>query len=264
MSEILIPQKISVLDLLPPDEGEINQYYGRIGSGKTYTATADILRDLKRGQVVYANWKINFQGYDESKIWWKKWAYLLGLKRQLLVVPKENFHYFPISSDFTEKLSSLTDCKIYLDEGHLALDSYELSRMDISKRAAILHTRHFNRTINVISQRAMAIHVTVRANVNRFYRCECLFNLFGILLFRKTEFQDLMAGSETVDEDQEISRELYLGRKAVFNVYDTKYLRGDMPTSQTNFAYFLKPSLKQLFHLKENKPKTESGPLGLN
>jgi len=252
MSEILIPKKISILELLDPDEGEINQYYGRIGSGKTYTATSDVLRDLKRGQVVYANWKLNFKGYDERNIWYYKILGVLGLKRKFINIPKENFHYLPIGSDIVHKLSTLNDCIIYLDEGHLYLDSYITTKMDISERASILHTRHFNRVINVISQRAMAIHVTVRANVNRFYRCESVFQFMNFHVFRKTEFQDLTFG-ETVDEELPVSQKLYFGRKEIFEMYDTKYLRGDTPPSQTNYGEVFIPTwnekLKSFFSL---------------
>jgi len=35
--------KKELLDLFEPDEGSVNMYYGRIGHGKTYSATSDIL-----------------------------------------------------------------------------------------------------------------------------------------------------------------------------------------------------------------------------
>lgn len=266
-------ENVDLLELLPPDEGEINQYYGRIGSGKTYAATADVIRELERGQIVYANWKIKWEGYDERKKRFLLFLGLLGLKRHYAKYPKNNLHFFEIKDSFVEDISKLTDCKIYLDEGHIAFDSYEMAKMKIEKRTAVLHTRHFDRTIIVISQRPTAIHVTLRANVNRFYKCEKTtdWNLFWkwrIQRFLKTEFQDVtqndvpdetkIINEETHEETDEyakaVSTESYWGKKKIFQAYDTKYRREGMATSQTNFAqiYYLKwiERFKQIINLK--------------
>ena len=48
-------------------DGSIDMIYGGLGSGKTYMATADVLRDLADGIVVFATWPINFEGIDETK-----------------------------------------------------------------------------------------------------------------------------------------------------------------------------------------------------
>lgn len=241
-------REIELLDVFPASEGAICQYYGRIGSGKTYAATSDILDLLRRGKVVYANWKIKYDGYDERKSLphlllsiffpWKKIFYFF---------PKENLKYFEFSDkwaqdngykDFMEWFSSITDAYIFGDEGHVMFDSYAGIKMSIEKRAAILHTRHFNRSINIISQRPTAIHVSMRANVNVFYRCQCLFKLGSIVRFKRTEFQDLGAG-ESVDEDPEkvIDTKYYWGSKRVFNAYDTKYLRGETKPSQVTLLH---------------------------
>jgi len=241
-------EEIDLVGLFPANEGMITQYYGRIGSGKTYAATSDILEKLRRGNVVYANWRIHYEGTDERK----SWAYiLLGLiwpfKRRYYYFPKENLKYFEFSDkwamqeakpqggfykDFTEWLSTRTDCDIFGDEGHVMFDSYAGTRMSIDKRTAVLHTRHFNRSIHIISQRPTAVHVSMRANVNIFYRCEQIWSWGGFLVrFKRSEYQDMQG--ETVDEDEEkvLSVKYYWGKKRVFEAYDTKYLRGDMPQS---------------------------------
>lgn len=247
-------ENIDLLEMLPPDEGEIDQYYGRIGSGKTYAATVDVIKDLERGQVVYTNWSIIWNGYDERSSRWKLLLGFLRLKRHFYYFPRENLKYFPVKDSFTDDLGRLNDCKIYLDEGHIPFDSYATTRMSLEKRAAVLHTRHYNRTIVVISQRPSAIHVTLRANVNRFYKCEKTINLkLGKLLllrFLKTEFQDTRENDtpdetrvldpETHEDTKEykfaISSKHYWGRKIVFKKYDTKYLRTSGNSSQVNAA----------------------------
>lgn len=254
-----------ITELFPADEGEISQIYGRIGSGKTYCATKDILDDLNHGKIVYCNWKVQWNGYDERDNWFLLLLGFLGLKRNFYKFDQSNLHYFPITNSFTEDISKLTDCKIYLDEGHIAFDSYVTTRMPLEKRAAILHTRHFNRAIIVVSQRPTAIHVTLRANVNRFYKCEKILDTneswlkwflpkkWRLQKFQKTEFQDTLENDapnekrfvdpktmmETQDYAYAVSIKKYWGRKKYFEAYDTKYMRGNTPTSQENNAHVI-------------------------
>lgn len=230
--------EIELMDIFPAEEGMITQYYGRIGGGKTYAATSDILELLRRGKVVYANWRIHYDGTDERR----SKAYALASiifpwRKRFFDFPKENLKYFELSDkwaqnngfeDFTHWLSTRTDCSIFADEGHIMFDSYAGIRMSIEKRAAVYHTRHFNRSINIISQRPTAIHVSMRSNVAIFYRCQQIWNWGGIRRFKRTEFQDI--AQETVDEQEEkiIGVKYYWGKKRVFEAYDTKYLRGEI------------------------------------
>jgi len=100
-----------------PRDGSINLYYGRIGGGKTYAATADILSLLQAGQVVYANWHINFDEYDQRRTVFFPFAGILGFKKVYLRFPKENLHYFDPDDISVEFLSGLSDCAVFLDEG---------------------------------------------------------------------------------------------------------------------------------------------------
>jgi len=250
-----IPHEVDMFDLLPPQEGSMNQYYGRIGEGKTYAATVDALQDLAHGQVVYTSWKLDWQGYDERKSIWNRILFKLGLKKYFWIFPKENWRYFDMNADDAlDQLGKLRDCIMYLDEGHLLLDSYLATKMERKDRATILHTRHFDRTINVISQRPTAIHVVVRANVNRFFKLEKVFDhrilwKWRIVRFRKTEFQDTGADDkpdETIMIDPESGQEIgyknavstvhYFSRQKYRDAYDTKYLRSDMTRSQEQEA----------------------------
>lgn len=237
----------NVYDLIPPKSGELNQYFGRIGSGKTYCATTDVLNDLNNGQVVYCNWKINWQGYDQRKILFYKLLGIIGLKKTFKYYPKENLRYLPIDDNIQDTLGRLTDCIIYLDEGHMVFDSYMATKMPIKNRANILHTRHFDRRINIISQRFTAIHAVLRDNVNRFFKLECIFKFGWLILFRKQEFQDLDAlGNLLMDEP--ISKEYYFGRPSIFKIYDTKYMRGNLSHSQPNLSEFWRINWKDWFN----------------
>jgi hypothetical protein len=235
-------KEIELLDLFPAGEGKIAQYYGRIGGGKTYAASADIFDKARRGIVMYVNWKINYNGYDQTKsLPYIILSLILPWRKRFYVFPKENIRYFELSDawaktqgyeDFTDWFASRTDCELFMDEGHIMFDSYQGTRMPIEKRAAVLHTRHFDRSINIISQRPTAIHVSMRANVNVFYKCQHLFTIGPFVRFKRTEYQDMLG--ETVDEDEEkvISVKWYWGKKRIFDAYDTKYLRGETKASQ--------------------------------
>ena len=228
-------KEIDLVDLFPPSEGQISQYYGRIGQGKTYAGTSDVLELLRKGEVVYVNWPINYNGFDERKdISYVIMSLILPWKKRFFNFPKENLKFLPIDEHFHEKLQSITDAHVFLDEGHVVFDSYEMAKLDIKKRMSILHTRHFNRSIHIISQRPTAIHVVMRANVNVFYKCEKILHWGSLIIFRRTEFQDMTG--ETVDEGQPLGAKYYFGKRSVMNAYDSQYLRGDMKSSQKLFV----------------------------
>lgn len=254
MQKISEIEKLDMYDLLPPDEGSINQIYGRIGSGKTYCATEDLLNDLNSGQIVYANWKVNWEGYDQRKNWFYLFLGMLGLKKEFWVYPKTNFRFLPIDENFHDTFGRLTDCAVYLDEGHLAYDSYKLTKMTMQERANILHTRHFDRKVVIVSQRPTAIHVTLRDNVNRFFKCERIFKFGWLIIFRKTEFQDFTVYG-TIDEEQPINSEWYFGRAKIFKAYDTKYLRGNLKHSQPNLAEIWLLKYHEILELADQKLK---------
>lgn len=238
-------EEIDVLDLFPPMEGELNLYYGKIRNGKNYTCTVDILKRLKKGSVEYVNWNIDWQGYDQRDIWYYRILGVLGLKRTFYKFPKGNLRFYKFDANFWEWLASRNDCVINVDEAYIPFDSYKLTKLSLKDRLTVLSTGHYNRTINVISQRASGIHVVMRANVNRFFKIEKVFNGFWLIppRFQKTEIQDMMAEMPDESKDPETgeylhaeSIERYWGKKKYFKIYDTKYLRGDMPTSQPNLT----------------------------
>lgn len=267
---------VDMFDFLPPLDGEIHIYYGRIGCGKTYAGTRNILKELRAGQVVVANWHIKWEGYDERDNLFYLILGALGLKKEFYSIPRSNFHHWDISKrefdgkrikeDFVTFLSSLTDMSLHLDEGHLPFDSYEGKDMTPEKRSAVFSMRHFNRRLTVYTQRANSVHINLRGNTNRFFKCEKILD-FPPLFFRKlrrrfrlqyflvTEFQDLTSSS-AVDESRLIDPETgletgpyknavssrsYWGRKKYFEMYDSKYLRDGAGHSHANNAdlYFL-------------------------
>lgn len=245
--------EVDLLTLFKAQEGEFNQYYGKIRQGKTYAATADALHDLNRGKIVYTSWIIKWPGKDERKDFFLRLLGVLGLKKNFVVFKKNNWRHLPLDDQFHLKFPTLTDCKVYLDEGHIVYDSYQTIKMKLTERIAILATGHYDRCVNIISQRPTAIHVSLRANVNRFYKCEKAFDFFGIRLFKRSEYQD-MIGETVNDTGEPDSVKYYFGRKKIYQAYDTKYMRGNVKRSQDLIGeiheWDWKISLKNLFKNK--------------
>jgi len=224
-------EKQELIDLFEPNEGTINFYYGRIGQGKTYAATADILELLSQGRVVYANWKINYKGFDERESFIHVFFKTLFFRKDFYFFPEQNLRYFSPDDVTIEWLNSLTDCEIFIDEGQWLLDSYEGNKFSKEKRRLLLHTRHLNRSLNIISQRTQAVQVSARGQVNRFFKCEKKME-WPFLVFKRTEFQDMKDNDVDESETSIVSEKTYFASKRVMDAYDTKYLRAGIPRSQ--------------------------------
>lgn len=228
-----------LIDVFEASEGSINMYYGKIGNGKTYAATADILDLLKQGKVVYCNWRVIVEDFDDRWNFWMVLRNTLFFRKRFYRIPcAKNLHYFDPeqfagTGELVEWLSGLNDCHIFFDEGQDMFDSYEGTKFSKAKRRLILHTRHYHRTLNIISQRPTAIQVSARGNVNRFYKCVKLVS-WPWVRFARYEFQDMVG--ETVDENAEpVSRKTYWGSSRVFRAYNTDYLSEGIPKSQSVF-----------------------------
>lgn len=245
-----------LIDIFSASEGSINMYYGLIGNGKTYAGTSDILDLLKQGKVVYCNWKIVVSDFDDREnLFLLIWNLVFFRSRFYRIPCADNLHFFdPESFDSTgelvEWLSKLNDCHIFFDEGQDMFDSYEGTRFSKAKRRLILHTRHYHRTLNIISQRPTAIQVSARGNVNRFYKCVKIAS-WPWPRFARFEFQEMIG--ETVNENAEpISVKRYWGSKRVFGAYNTNYLAEGIPKSQKVFFEAFDLSFQdKIFFLKK-------------
>lgn len=230
-----------LLEVFSASEGSINMYYGLIGNGKTYAATSDILDLLRQGKVVYANWRIVVEDHDDRESFWHTFFNIVMLRSRFYRIPcAKNLHFFdPEEPRFdspgslVEWLSGLNDCHVFFDEGQDMFDSYEGTKFSKAKRRLILHTRHYHRTLNIISQRPTAIQVSARGNVNRFYKCVKIAS-WPWVRFARFEFQEMTG--ETVDEQADpISKKTYWGSNRVFRAYNTDYLAEGIPKSQKVF-----------------------------
>jgi len=235
--------EIDLAALFGPAEHGLYGYYGRLGQGKTYAMTADIIADLKRGAVWYVNYPIYWNGYDERNSFMQLLLGVLGLRKKYYEFKDENLHYLPVDENFHDKVQTLTDCKIGLDEGYVAYDSYEMAKLTMAKRQTIFHARHYDRSFYYTVQRPTSIHTTLRSQTNVFYKVSKI-QLFGLVLFKRTEYD--LGANEQVDEDHPLSVKWYLGKKEVFEAYDTKYLRGSIEPSQITHVEIHRPGWFEL------------------
>jgi hypothetical protein len=214
-----------ILDYFAPVEGGINLIYGHVGNGKTYCATEQIIQLARRGHVVWCNWKIDVEDFDQRKSFVHILVHLFLFKKRFLKFPlQENIKYLDPDEMEIADISPLANCHVYIDEGQWILDSYEGTKFSKEKRKAILHTRHYNRTLNIVTQRPTSIHVSARGNVERYFKCVKVMS-WPFLLFRRYEYQDMT--NETVDETEPISTKLFFAKKSVMRAYNTLAMRGE-------------------------------------
>jgi len=209
------------------EEGIINMYYGRIRNGKTYAATADILDLLDKGQRVACNWPIIWEGLDERA--YRSRAFIsLFFGNKFYRFDKGNLIFISQADLTPEVIAKSTDIHWFIDEGQWLFDSYDRTDFSKEKRKLLQSTGHYRRSINIIAQRTQSVQVTARAQVNRFYKCEKVFQWGNWVRFLRSEYQDFTG--EDVDESvKPISVKAYWGNKRVFGAYNSWYLRGDKP-----------------------------------
>jgi len=230
-----------------PVDGEFNAIFGKIGQGKTTLACAMAKKFLDSGQIVYTSFPLRYKGYDQRNNPFYLLLGVLGIKRRFISFPATNYrHLNCLVTDFEwrfddgrviqckdiwDLLPHLTDCIIFFDDVIVQLfDSYEKTFFQKKKREWAFFTRHYDRSIYLVSQRTSQIQVALRSQVNRFYHCEKLLK-WPIILFRRTEYQSMK--NEDVDlESEPDSMDLVLGTKSVFEMFDSKYLRNGMKASQ--------------------------------
>jgi len=221
----LDPFSQEILALFPEVEGDCNFYYGKIRNGKTRCATEDIIELLRRGEIVYANWPVNFSGFDERSDWKTVFIKSLFGRKIFFKYGPENFTYFHPDEIDINFLGRLVNVHVFIDEGQWIFNSHDRNA-DEDKRRLILHNGHYCRSLNIISQRPVNVFKDMRSQINTWYKCEKLLS-FPFLLFRRstiTEMKDDLPDEEQIDDVK-----IYWpwNNKLVFEAYNTHAMRAD-------------------------------------
>jgi len=218
-----VPNIVDIMEMFKPVEGEVALYYGRIGNGKTYAATADILELLQRGEVVYANWQIDWSGHDQRESFSVALAKLITGRQDFFNFKKENFHYIDPDDIDVAYLGKLVNVHIFIDEGQWIFNSH-VKNHDPETRKLILHNRHYCRSLNIITQRPINIFKDMRSQVNVWYKCEKRLS-WPVILFQRTRIEDMK--DDLPDEENPVGRpKTYVGDPEIFKAYSTHAMRG--------------------------------------
>jgi len=218
-----------IFDVFDFVEGTNNLYYGRVRNGKTYSATADILDLLKRGEIVYANWKIKVEDYDERSSFWVALVKFFARRKYFYNFKASNFHYFSPDDIDVAFLGRLVGVHIFIDEGQWLFNSHIREKQDdpvaIEKRKLILHGGHYCRSLNVITQRPTNVFLDIRSQINVWYKCEKRFSIGRFVLFQRWRIEDMKDG--VPDEDSPVGRpKTYIGDPKIYEAYNTHGMRG--------------------------------------
>ncbi|MDQ3077136.1 MAG: hypothetical protein M3Q63_03755 [bacterium] len=222
-----------LVDVFSHGEGEIQQLIGGIGQGKTYEATRQVLELLKQGKTVYTNWQLTLPDtYDERKsLAHTFWNFVFFRRNYYVFDYKKNWHYYDMDrNDIVDYIASLTDCYVFCDEGQDLFDSYEGTKMSKQKRKSLTRTRHLRKTLVLVSQRAQAIAVTARANVNTFYKTVKKFSIIKPY-FQIWATEDVDSQNFPIWEEATIVHRGFAS-KEVFSAYNSWYLSNGIPRSQ--------------------------------
>lgn len=205
-------------------QGSLVCYFGRLGAGKTYAMTSDVLSYLNSGELVYTNYQINWSGYDERRSLFNRVLFRLRLKKGFTVYPASNLR----SVTSAEDLFKIQNAIIALDEGYLYFDSYVSTKLPIKIRHWVLHLRKHHNVVLYTTQRPMQVHKVMRAMTNRFFRLRRYF-IPGIPVFMREEFD--IGSDENIDlEAKPISRKLYPLWRRVASAYNTDQIIWDAVT----------------------------------
>jgi len=189
-----------IMDMFQPVEGYNVVYYGKTRNGKTRTATADILELLKRGEVVYANWKIEFPEYDERKDKKSVFYKMLFGRRYFFKYNKDNLFYIDPDELISGKgdinisyLNKLVGVHIFIDEGQWVLPSLDrvMSEELLDKMKLVLHGGHYCRSLNIITQRPSNISKNTRSQINIWYRCVKRLEFGRLMIFQRWAIEDM-------------------------------------------------------------------------
>jgi len=231
-----------LVSIFEAQEGVIEQIIGKTGNGKTYEGTRRALEYLKQGYTVYTTWQLILPDtFDERKDFTTLFFNTIFFRKRFFVFDyKKNWNFIDIDRpDLVDFIAGLTDCIVFLDEGQDIFDSYEGIGMSKTKRKSLTRTRHLRKTLIIISQRAQAVAVTARANVQFFYKCVKTWawwwpfsTYFKVFRTEEMDAQNFPIWEDLQAEWQAELWQSHFANNEVYDAYNSWYLRAGIPKSQ--------------------------------
>lgn len=208
-------------------------YTGKLGSGKTYTMTKDIVKELNKGTKVYSNYKINWYGYEEKRRWYKTLLIWLRIRKPYRYYPASNLSYW----SETYEILNLHEGIVAIDEGSVYLNSRNWDSLDPEFQRKILQSRKDGLHIYFTAQRIGQIDITLRNLVNTFY-VATFKNFFG--------FKAFVLGIYEIDNNGDINEEDRLGIRIIrLNTKVRYYDTNEKVASMFSTAFNLTKQISQ-------------------
>lgn len=221
--------QIEAVNFFLPDEGELALIYGSIGNGKTTYAVQLQLDLLNRGQVVYSTFHVDWSGFDQRKSFKHIFMNIIFFRKRFYKFNSSNWHFLDVNKEnIWDTLLKLNNCHIFFDDVIVQLfDSYEGTKFSKEKRTWAFTTRHYDRSIYLVTQRPSQVQVALRSQVNRFFKCVKRL-AYPFLILSVYEYQDMKG--ETVDDGVDtvpVSVKTYFPSRRILNAFRSKSLRAE-------------------------------------
>jgi len=186
--------------------GKITIFYGKMGSGKTTNAMAQVLDFHRRGLPVWVNFPVTklpvYKG-DPAPVW---------------------------REDDPSGILSMRGGLYVIDEAYMTLNSREWANLDKKVFTAFTHVRKLDMTVVVIAQSWMRIDKSIRevSAYAREFKGSTLFGrAYGFVEYAIDEMGEIVK-SEPVEYRSAMPGFSLIGRK-VYDAFDTDFLFSKTP-----------------------------------
>ncbi len=146
----------------------ITIHAGKLGCGKSYSATAEIWKLIHKGKNCYANWKIDFTKFFERK-WKNPWYRLWHPLRTIGKV-----YYWETMDD----LYKLANGEVFFDEAHMSIDARDFFKLPKEFKRKLTQSRKYGLNLHFITQHSQQIDVAVRRLANDYVLHKKFWRLF--------------------------------------------------------------------------------------
>jgi len=146
----------------------ITLHAGKLGVGKSYSATAEIWKLIHKGKDCYANWKIDFTEYFNRKRknpWYRLWNPLHRIGKV--------YHW-----ETMDDLYKLRNGEVFFDEAHMAIDARDFASLKPEFKRKLTQSRKYGLNLHFISQHSQQIDVAVRRLANDYVLHKKYWRLF--------------------------------------------------------------------------------------
>jgi len=163
---------------------------------------------LDKGEKVWSNIWIDWNGYEEKKTLFKKLLKAIGIKKRWKSYPSENLKYWKSLRD----ISVVEDGYIFMDEAHVYMNARRWKGMSEEMERKLAQHRKDGLHMIVTVQSVNRLDVVFRELIDFWYVYEN-----NVLWFTRWEF--------SIDDDKAkrfpLSKRFFIKRKKIYQRYDT-------------------------------------------